>query len=61
MMEGVRDWLLTILLLAVLGACIIIVGTVMAVWNHRRLKRGYVPDMSEYEDMDPDGSAGAEA
>lgn len=60
------SWGLTVaqvtwIMLAVLAACIIAVGTVMAVWNHRRLKRGYVPDMSEYEDMDPDGSAGAEA
>ena len=53
--------LATWIMLAVLAACIIVVGTVMAVWNHRRLKRGYVPDMSEYEDVDPDGSAGAEA
>lgn len=51
----------TWIMLAVLAACIIAVGTVMAVWNHRRLKRGYVPDMSEYEDVDPDGSAEAEA
>lgn len=51
----------TWIMLAVLAACIIVVGTVMAVWNHRRLKRGYVPDMSEYEDMDSGGSAGAEA
>ncbi|MBQ9151346.1 MAG: leucine-rich repeat domain-containing protein [Clostridia bacterium] len=51
----------TWIMLGVLAVCIIAVGTVMAVWNHRRLKRGYVPDMAEYEDMDLDGSAGAEA
>ena len=46
----------TWIMLGVLAVCIIAVGTVMAVWNHRRLKRGYVPDMSEYEDGEPDGS-----
>ena len=51
----------TWIMLGVLAVCIIAVGTVMAVWNHRRLKRGYVPDMSAYEDTDSDGSAGVEA
>ena len=46
----------TWIMLGVLAVCIIAVGTVMAVWNHHRLKRGYVPDMSEYEDGEPDGS-----
>ena len=47
----------TWLLLGILTACAILVGIIMAVWNHRRLKRGYVPDLSEYEDDDAPAEA----
>ena len=38
----------TWILLAVLAVCIVVVGVIMAVWNKRRLERGYVPEI-EYE------------
>ena len=49
---GLNAAQVTWIMLGVLAVCIIVVGTVMAIWNHRRLKRGYVPDMAEYEDAD---------
>ena len=49
---GLNAAQVTWIMLGVLAVCIIAVGTVMAIWNHRRLKRGYVPDMAEYEDAD---------
>lgn len=55
---GLSALQVTWLLLGVLAACAILVGVVMAIWNQRRLKRGYVPDLSEYEDGD-DAPAGA--
>jgi hypothetical protein len=45
---GVGIAQVTWILLAVLAGCIIVVGVVMAVWNKRRLQRGYVPEI-EYE------------
>lgn len=35
----------TWIMLAVIAGCIIVVGVIMAIWNQRRLKRGYVPDL----------------
>ncbi len=58
---GLNAAQVTWIMLGVLAVCIIIVGTVMAVWNQRRLKRGYVPDMSEYEDPIPVGATAAGA
>lgn len=49
---GLNAAQVTWIMLGVLAVCIIAVGTVMAIWNHRRLKRGYVPDLAEYEDGD---------
>ncbi len=45
---GVGIAQVTWILLAVLAGCIIVVGVVMAIWNKRRLERGYVPEI-EYE------------
>lgn len=58
---GLNAAQVTWIMLGVLAVCIIIVGTVMAVWNQRRLKRGYVPDMSEYGDPIPVGATEAGA
>ena len=55
---GLSALQVTWLLLGILAACVILVGIVMAIWNQRRLKRGYVPDLSEYDDID-DAPAGA--
>lgn len=46
---GLNAAQVTWIMLAVLAVCIIAVGTVMAIWNRNRLKRGYVPDMEAYE------------
>lgn len=40
----------TWILLAVMGTCIVAVGVVMYIFNRRKLKKGYIPDISE-EDL----------
>ncbi len=42
---GVGAATVTWIMLGVIAGCIIIVGVIMAIWNHHRLKRGYVPDL----------------
>ena len=41
----------TWIMLAVIAGCVVVVGVIMAIWNHRRLKRGYVPEL-EYEEAE---------
>ncbi len=50
---GLNAAQVTWIMLGVLAACIIVVGTVMYVLNHRRLKQGYIPNV----DYDDAGSA----
>ncbi len=49
---GLNAAQVTWIMLGVLAVCIIAVGTVMAVWNHNRLKRGYVPNLEDYEEAE---------
>lgn len=45
---GLGAMQVTWIMLAVIAVCIVVVGVIMAVWNKRRLERGYVPEI-EYE------------
>ena len=43
---GINIWQLTIILAAVMVVCVVTVGIIMYVRLKRKLKKGYVPDMS---------------
>ncbi len=45
---GLGAMQVTWIMLAVIAVCIVVVGVIMAIWNKRRLERGYVPEM-DYE------------
>jgi hypothetical protein len=45
---GVGAMQVTWIMLAVIAVCVVVVGVIMAIWNKRRLQRGYVPEI-DYE------------
>jgi len=45
---GMGAMQVTWIMLAVIAVCVVVVGVIMAIWNKRRLERGYVPEI-EYE------------
>ncbi len=45
---GLGAMQVTWIMLAVIAVCIVVVGVIMAIWNKRRLQRGYVPEI-DYE------------
>jgi hypothetical protein len=45
---GLGAMQVTWIMLAVIAVCIVVVGVIMAIWNKRRLERGYVPEI-DYE------------
>jgi hypothetical protein len=49
---GLGAMQVTWIMLAVIAVCIVVVGVIMAIWNKRRLERGYVPEIDyEAEEM----------
>lgn len=47
---GLSFFQVTLILAGVLVATIVAVGIILGMWNKQRLKRGYVPDVREYEE-----------